>query len=175
MSARRQTVPLILEPTHVRWSHVQRSVRTTKCSVNVQDACNRARWRRETLPIADISILLVVIRANFLTVTNLLKMMVPATNWHSCSYFATKDPVAILRRMGVVALLLFSGCKDSPDLVDDGELQMCEMPVGNPLDLSFAVHMVQCSVSAQDCVHTLIALSMLQRVICQQVQQTQSR
>ena len=130
MSAWRQTDQLILEPTHVRWSRVQRSVSTTKCSVNVQDACNKARWLRETLPIADVSILLVVVRANFLTATNLLKMkMMPATDWHSCSYFATKDPIAIFRRMGVVALLLFSGCKDSPDLVDDGELQMRDMLV----------------------------------------------
>ena len=30
MSARRQTIPLILEPTHVRWSRVQRSVRTNE-------------------------------------------------------------------------------------------------------------------------------------------------
>ena len=130
MSARRQTDQLILEPTHVRWSRVQRSVSTTKCSVNVQYACNRARWLRETLSIADISILLVVVRANFLTATNLLKMkMMPATDWHSCSYFATEDPIAIFRRMGVVALFVFSRCKDSPDLVDDGELQMREMLV----------------------------------------------
>ena len=45
-----------------------------------------------------------------------------------------------------------------------------ELLVENPLDLSFALDVVHHRVSAQDCFHTLIAVSMLPRVICQQMQ-----
>ena len=76
--------------------------------------------------------------------------------------------------MVVVALVRFSGCKDSPVLVDVGELQVRELRVENPLDLSFALDVVHHCVSAQDCFHTLIALSMLRRVICQQMQDSTS-
>ena len=53
--------------------------------------------------------------------------------------FATQDLLAIFHRMAVVALIRFSGCKDSPVLDDVGELQVRELLVENPLNLFFAM------------------------------------
>ena len=44
--------------------------------------------------------------------------------------------------MVVVALVRFSGCEDSPVLVEVGERQVRKLLVESPLDLSFALDVV---------------------------------
>ena len=91
--------------------------------------------------IAHLVILLVVVRAILLNGTTLLKMlMMPGTSGLFNSNFATQDLIAIVHRMVVV--VRFPACKDSPVLVDVGALQVCELLVENPLDLSFALDVV---------------------------------
>ena len=72
-----------------------------------------------------------MVHAIFLTVTNLKMTTLPS-----------KTLIASFHRMFVVALVRFSECKDSPVLVDIGELQVRELLVENPLDLSFALDAV---------------------------------
>ena len=55
---------------------------------------------------------------------------------------AIQDLIAIFHRMVVVALVRFSGCKDSPVLADVGELQVRELLVKNPLPMSLALAVV---------------------------------
>ena len=92
-----------------------------------------------TLPtIVDLGILLVVVHAIILTTTNLLKMkMTPATcRFSYYSNFATQVLIAIVHRVVVVVVVLFSRYRDYPFLVGVRELQACELHVENHLDLT---------------------------------------
>ena len=154
---------------------------TSKKYSNVQDSCKKSWWLTKTvftsLPsITDLVILLVKKH-----VVSCLSLSCWRWRWIRClrsidfpsPTFCTQHLIATIHRIIVVAFSRFSGCKDSSFLVDDGELQVREILVQNHLDLTFVLDVVHLWDWAHlwnwalQCCHTLIALSMLRRMICQ--------